>query len=158
MVSKVPVPNGGRAVAWTVLTGSMLAHAAERAGRPALRRAASRLFAGLNAVRGGLARADALPWRGEAAVRPESAVVLPPQARWALEDVRDPSDLWSAEAAWWLRVERDAWAMRSAFRPGQREDVVAAVALLTVDAWRVAAALELAAQGGRPLEAFDAVA
>lgn len=86
------------------------------------------------------------------------AARLPVGARWALESVDDPSDLWAAEAAWWLRVERDAWTMRSAFRPGQRQDVVAAVALLMVDAWRVAAALELAAQGGRPLEAFDAVA
>jgi hypothetical protein len=96
-------------------------------------------------------------WHGASSIA-DLAARLPPQARWALEGVEGAPELWAAEAAWWLRVERDAWAMRSAFRPGQREDVVAAVALLTVDAWRVAAALELAAQGGRPLEAFDAVA
>jgi hypothetical protein len=36
--------------------------------------------------------------------------------------------------------------------------LVGAVALLAVDAWRVRAALEVAARGGGPTEALDAVA
>ncbi|MGB8380646.1 MAG: hypothetical protein WCG47_05230, partial [Dermatophilaceae bacterium] len=35
---------------------------------------------------------------------------LPHRARWALEEVRDWAVLWQAEAAWWLRVERDGFA------------------------------------------------
>ena len=38
------------------------------------------------------------------------------------------------------------------------EILVGAVALLAVDAWRVRAALEVAAHGGGPLEALDVVA
>ena len=38
------------------------------------------------------------------------------------------------------------------------EPVVGAVAAAAVDAWRLCAALECAARGGRDLEAFDAVA
>ncbi len=36
--------------------------------------------------------------------------------------------------------------------------LVGVAALMAADAWRVRAALELAARGGSPLEVFDAVA
>ena len=67
---------------------------------------------------------------------------LPSTARWALAGCDAPEDLWRAEAAWWLRVERDATAMTrsSASTPPPSW---AWSALLAVDAWRVRAALEL---------------
>lgn len=78
-------------------------------------------------------------------------------ARWPLEGVRDPGELWHAETRWWRQVEQDAWALVR--RPGFGPDpVVGCVALLGVDARRVQAALELAARGGGPVEVFDAVA
>ncbi|WP_406830671.1 hypothetical protein ABEG17_16990 [Pedococcus sp. KACC 23699] len=82
---------------------------------------------------------------------------LPSDARWALADVDDLADLWRAESRWWTRVEQDAAALVHHAGSG-REPVVGAVALLAVDAWRVRAALERAADGGRVMEAFDAVA
>ncbi|MFB6612695.1 V-type ATPase subunit [Streptomyces sp. NPDC056367] len=79
---------------------------------------------------------------------------LPSGARWAVEGVDDPADLWRAEARWWAVVGRDAQDMLrgSAYGP---VTVVGAVAALSVDAWRVRAALELAAHGGGPMEVFD---
>ncbi len=88
---------------------------------------------------------------------PGLVAVLPGSARWALADVRDPGDLWQAEARWWGRVERDGMDLGRRVLTGP-EVLVAAAALLAVDAWRVRAALELAARGGGPLEVFDAVA
>jgi hypothetical protein len=81
---------------------------------------------------------------------------LPASARWALGDSSGLEDLWRAEARWWRRVEGDALSLKASSRFGL-ETVLGAVALLAVDAWRVRAALELAARGGRPPEAFDAV-
>jgi hypothetical protein len=88
---------------------------------------------------------------------PELADRLPSGARWVLAGVTEPAELWSAEARWWARVERDGFALvRSpANGPGV---LVGAVALMATDAWHVRGALELAARGGTPLEAFDAVA
>ena len=82
---------------------------------------------------------------------------LPPLAKWALVDVEQPAELWRAEAAWWDRVERDGLVLLH----GSRFDsapLVGLIAVLAVDAWRVQAALEIAARGGKPLEAFDAIA
>ena len=75
---------------------------------------------------------------------------------WVLAGVDRPEDLWRAEARWWSRVESDALDMLAS-RPGP---VVATggAALLWADCRRVKAALELAANGGAPLEEFDAVA
>lgn len=78
-------------------------------------------------------------------------------ARWALADIDDPTDLWRAESRWWTRVEQDATALVHHAGSG-RAPVVGAVALMAVDAWRVRAALERAADGGRVVEAFDALA
>lgn len=98
---------------------------------------------------------------GEAALTavglPELERSLPAHARWALAGVRDASDLWQAEGRWWTRVERDGFALARSAAMGS-DVLVGAVALMAVDAWRVRAALELAARGGGPLEAFDAVA
>ncbi|WIY00515.1 hypothetical protein QRX60_41730 [Amycolatopsis mongoliensis] len=85
------------------------------------------------------------------------AHALPNDARWALEDVERPEDLWRAEERWWARVERDALAALRRPRYGLAP-AVGCVVLLAIDARRVRAALELAARGGRPEEAFDALA
>ena len=82
---------------------------------------------------------------------------LPAPVRWALSDVDAPEQLWRAEAAWWARVDRDAAGMASRGGTGPSA-LVGTVALLAVDAWRVRAALELAARGGGAAEALDAVA
>lgn len=81
---------------------------------------------------------------------------LPSSARWAMVDVTRLEDLWQAEARWWRTVDDNA---RSMVRSSGFDlvPVLGAVALLAVDAWRVRAALELAARGGAPLELFDAV-
>ncbi|MGZ4626003.1 MAG: hypothetical protein ACXV3S_06890 [Kineosporiaceae bacterium] len=84
---------------------------------------------------------------------------LPGSARWVLDAVRVPEDLWLAEAVWWRRVERDGFALirGSGY---DRSPVVGALAVLAGDAWRVRAALETVVRGGtgRALEAFDGVA
>lgn len=82
---------------------------------------------------------------------------LPAGSRWALAEVEDVSGLWQAEAGWWARIERDGHALCRHAGAGP-EVLVGAVAMMAVDAWRVRAALELAARGGGPLEVFDAVA
>ncbi|MCM4084360.1 V-type ATPase subunit [Paractinoplanes hotanensis] len=82
---------------------------------------------------------------------------LPVSARWALDEVTDPSDLWLAEIRWWARLRRDgtALALHPAF--GRRRPLGAAV-VLAADAWLVTAALELAARGGADREVWDALA
>lgn len=82
---------------------------------------------------------------------------LPAAARWALGEVTEPEQLWRAEAAWWVRVDRDAVGL-SRHGGTDAAALVGTVARLAVDAWRVRAALELAARGGRVVEDFDAVA
>jgi hypothetical protein len=87
----------------------------------------------------------------------ELAAALPRQARWALADVDRPEDLWRAEARWWGRLDHDASTLVARSMPG-RAVLVGAVGLLGADAWRVRAALELAARGGEGGEDADAVA
>jgi hypothetical protein len=87
--------------------------------------------------------------------------LLPADARWVLQDVDRPEELWRASVSWWHRVEQDAFGLLHQAR-FERGPVVGAVALLAVDAWRVRAALEAAArattEGPAAREAFDAVA
>ena len=75
-------------------------------------------------------------------------------ARWALEGIERPEDLWRAEARWWPSVEQEALSLLRKAR-FDVSPVVGAAAVLGVDAWRVRAALECAAHGGRAVEAFD---
>jgi hypothetical protein len=89
------------------------------------------------------------------------AAAVPTSARWALAGVESADDLWRAEAGWWARVERDGFGLLR--QPVASPDaVIGAAAVMAVDAWRVRAALEVAARGGsrdpRVMEAFDAVA
>jgi hypothetical protein len=84
---------------------------------------------------------------------------LPAGAAWALDGVREPGELWSAEAAWRRRVEDDAEVLAHTGLMGGPW-AVAAVVLLGMDAWRCAGALEIAARGGTDdaLEVFDQIA
>ncbi|HEY7101449.1 MAG TPA: hypothetical protein VH573_07400 [Mycobacteriales bacterium] len=91
-----------------------------------------------------------------AASLPEAAARLPASAQDALAGVTTPEDLWAAEARWWARVERDGFGMLRGARFGL-DAPVGTAAVLAVDAWRVAAALEVAARGGS-VAVFDALA
>ena len=87
----------------------------------------------------------------------ELARRAPSTARWALAGIEDPAQLWRAEVRWWGRLDREGTAM--ARRPvAGRPTIVGTAALLAVDAWRVRAALELAARGSGATEVLDAVA
>lgn len=97
------------------------------------------------------------PAAGNAVSLQELAGALPRAARWALADVSAPEQLWRAEAGWWARVDREAAAMAERDAAGAGA-LVGTVARLAVDAWRVRAALELAARGGHVAEDFGAVA
>jgi hypothetical protein len=97
------------------------------------------------------------PEAAGAATLDELARRLPAPARWVLAGISSLGDLWRAEAAWWAEVERDGFRLlrTSGLDSGP---VIGAVAVMAADAWRIRAALEIAARGGGPLEAYDAVA
>jgi hypothetical protein len=82
---------------------------------------------------------------------------LPAQARWVLQDVDRPGDLWRAEVRWWGRLKADGRVLVSGSGFGLPR-VAGTVALLAVDAWQARAALELAARGSGASETFDAIA
>jgi hypothetical protein len=82
---------------------------------------------------------------------------LPARLAWVLEPAQSVNDLWRAEAAWYARVERDGLGLlRSS--TSDWHPVLGAAAVLATDGRRAGAALELAARGGTPLEAYDALA
>ena len=132
--------------------------AAWAAGAAALLVARERLVVGRRLPEGAAASVRRLLGAAvlDAASFPELVAAVGGRARWALRGVDRPQALWEAETRWWARVESDAFALlrRPRFGPAP---VVGAVAAAAVDAWRVRAALESAARGGR-LEAFDVVA
>lgn len=105
---------------------------------------------------------DAVPglgarWRETGGI-PGLRSSLPADAAWALEGVETPADLWRAETAWWAAVEADANALVRGSLRG-RGVAVGVVALLALDATRVAAALAAAAlhDSAGAQEALDAV-
>jgi hypothetical protein len=73
--------------------------------------------------------------------------LLPPHARWAVAGVTEPRELWRAEQRWWNRLETDGMTLLHKPLTGP-EPTIGSVAVLASDAWRVRAALELAARGG----------
>jgi hypothetical protein len=83
--------------------------------------------------------------------------VLPANARWALQGVERPDQLWRAEARWWARVRTDALTLVGGSGFGLARPV-GAIALLAVDAWQVQAALEFAARPVIRGVDFDVVA
>jgi hypothetical protein len=82
---------------------------------------------------------------------------LPHSARWVLEGVSDPADLWKAEVRWWRRVGDDGTRMLRDSRFGPHR-TVAAAALLAVDVRMARAAPECAAHPYGDVAVFDAVA
>ena len=98
---------------------------------------------------------------GPAAIRAgtlaELASALPPRARWVLAGITSPADLWRAEATWVARVEQDGLRLLRTSSL-DRGVVLGAVAVMACEAWRIRAALEIAARGGTPLEAYDELA
>jgi hypothetical protein len=130
------------------------------AGAVALLVAGERFMAG-RPVDPAIMGRDALGLLGPAALRAatlaEMASGLPSRAGWVLTGITAPGDLWRAEQAWLARVERDGLRLlrTSGLDSGT---VIGAVAVLACDAWRVRAALEIAARGGGPLETYDELA
>jgi len=129
------------------------------AGAAALLVAGERFTAGRDVdpvVMGG-----ALGLLGDAAWRAgtlgELAGGLPSRARWVLGGITSAAGLWRAEAALMSRVEQDGLRLLRTSSL-DRGVVLGAVAVMACDAWRVRAALELAARGGVPLEAYDELA
>ncbi|MFF7408983.1 hypothetical protein [Streptomyces lydicus] len=82
---------------------------------------------------------------------------LPATAGWALHGIDDPADLWRAEGRWWRDIEQDGLRLASRARYDM-VPVVGAVAVLSADAWRTRAVLELVADDTAPPEDFDALA
>jgi hypothetical protein len=80
----------------------------------------------------------------------EFSTSRPPQARWALDGIDRPDQLWMAEVRWWARADEDGQKLVSRSRAG-RAGVTGAVLLLAVDTWRTASALAAAAGGGAEL-------
>ncbi|GAA2244236.1 MULTISPECIES: hypothetical protein [Kitasatospora] len=92
----------------------------------------------------------------EAASFEEFRRQLVPTARWTVDGIESPDELWQAEARWWTALDRDGRGLLRGARYGL-EPVVGAVAVLSADAWRVRAALELAEHGGGSPEVLDAL-
>ena len=92
-----------------------------------------------------------------AATLDELAAGLPPRAKWVLAQITSPAELWRAQETWLARVERDGQRLLRTSSL-DRDVVVGAVAVLGCEAWRVRAALEIAARGGGPQEAIDELA
>ena len=69
---------------------------------------------------------------------------LGPRTSWTLLGIEVPTELWRAELSWWDRVEDDALALLR--RIDDEAVVLAAVALLALDAQRTARALASAAR------------
>jgi len=95
-------------------------------------------------------------WEGVTAVE-ELARHVPRAAAWVLEGVEGPDQLWRAEARWWARVESEGSTLATRSVSGEAS-TIGVFGVLAADAWRVRAALEMAARGGSMLEEFDAVA
>ncbi len=128
------------------------------AGAVALLVAGERFAAGrpLNPAVQGVAH-SLLGAAADAATYAELRERLPARLTWVLEPAQSANDLWRAEAAWYARVERDGMGLlRSS--ASDWHPVLGAAAVLATDGRRAEAALELAARGGTPLEAYDALA
>jgi hypothetical protein len=82
---------------------------------------------------------------------------IPLAARWALEGIDDPSDLWRSEARLAARLESDGFRLLRQGTPGP-EPILGAVAVLAVDGWRLRVALADAALGTGPGEVLNVVA
>ncbi|PPJ34382.1 hypothetical protein C5E45_01250 [Nocardia nova] len=75
---------------------------------------------------------------------PALVAVLPARARWVLDGLDTPSQLWRGEVRWWIRVETDGAHLLAGSRFGP-DKPVGAFAVSIADVWRVRSALEVAA-------------
>jgi ATP synthase (C/AC39) subunit len=121
------VASGDRARAWAVPASALLT--ASEPGAPAL---------------------AAVPNTGRRSRRLPGGPLHPPTV------TAPAAEPWQAEADWWRRVEADGLVLLRSAGPDSGP-VLGAVIVLAADARRVRAALELAARGGAPVEAYDAV-
>ena len=148
----------GMRLAWARWAGGSVPEA-WRLGGAALLVAREQFLAGRALV--GSAGRHAVTLLGAPAARAlsleELVRMLPRDAAWTLADVHDPADLWRAESVWWRGI--DGTAFRMLRGPGfESARLVGAAGVLATDAWRVRAALEVAARAGSGLEVFDDVA
>ena len=104
----------------------------------------------------GVRRAETLLGRRAVGARswPAYVAALPVDAAPALRALSGPDELWRAENRWWTDVEDRAFTLVREHRFGLGP-LVGCAALLAVDAHRLGAALQIAARGGRELEALD---
>jgi hypothetical protein len=148
----------GMRLSWAYRAGGLVPEA-WRLGGAGLLVARERFAAHRPLVGSAAAHAEFLlgEWAVRALTLDELVRALPREAAWPLEGVEGPADLWRAESTWWRGVEDAAFRMLhgAGFEPAR---LVGAAAVLASDAWRVRAALEVAARGGRGLEVFDDVA
>src|SRR5690606_22629955 len=82
---------------------------------------------------------------------------LPHDARWVLDGVSDPAELWRAELRWWRRLHTDCTVLAARSGFGEHR-VIGVVGLLAHDAWLVTGALAAVGRDQEALEIFDAVA
>jgi hypothetical protein len=90
-------------------------------------------------------RALGARWRSATSID-ELVQARPDAAAWPLRDLHGPADLWQAELEVVRRVADDAGSLARSSGRG-RNTVVAIMAMLLVDAWRAAAAIEGAGSG-----------
>ncbi|MDP9889567.1 hypothetical protein [Pseudarthrobacter enclensis] len=82
---------------------------------------------------------------------------IPSSLRGVLDGVASAKDLWRAEARAYSSVEKDGFRLLGSSVPGP-DVVLGAVAVLSLDAWRLRAALTAAAAGAGSSEVLDAAA
>lgn len=87
----------------------------------------------------------------------ELSSALPPSLRTVLGGIASPKELWRAEARARAGVEKDGFRLLRGSMPGP-DVVLGAIAVLSVDAWRVRAALAAAAAGAGSSEVLDEAA
>lgn len=85
----------------------------------------------------------------------------PRSAAWLFAGVKTREELWHAEMRWWDRLESEGLLLSSSAQP-RPQTIVGLVGLLSADAWRTRAALEIAARGdvanAQMIEGTNAVA
>ena len=82
---------------------------------------------------------------------------LPPRLRAVVRDIESPRELWRAEARAHSEIEKNGFRLLHDSMPGP-DVVVGAMAVLSMDAWRVCAALAAAAVSAGASEVLDEAA
>ncbi|WP_427007706.1 hypothetical protein [Pseudarthrobacter sp. H2] len=95
-------------------------------------------------------------WEGATSIAGFSSA-LPPSLRTVVVGIASPKELWRAEARMCAAVEQDGFRLLRGSMPGP-DVVLGAIAVLSIDAWRVRAALTAAAAGAGSSEVLDEAA